>query len=134
MAGFVNAIENAVLNHIFGKTAYTAPATYYIGLSTSNPGETGSLAGEPSGNAYARVAVTNNTTNFPNAENGSKSNGVQITFPEATGDWGAITHFFIADALTAGNVVAYGALFAAKSIESGDIFYFDVADLIIELD
>ena len=134
MAGFTDTIENAVLNHIFGRTTYTAPATFYIGLSTSDPGETGSLAGEPSGNGYARVAVANNTTNFPAAANGSKSNGVQITFPEATGAWGTITHFFIADAATAGNVIAYGALEYPKSINSGDTFYFAVGDLAISLD
>ena len=134
MAGFTDTIENAVLNHIFGKTAYTAPATYYIGLSTSNPGESGSMAGEPSGGSYVRVAVTNNTTNFPNAVDGSKANGVQITFPEATGTWGNITHFFLADAATDGNIVAYGTLLAAKSIESGDVMYFEAGDLVITLD
>lgn len=134
MAGFTDTIENAVLNHIFGKTAYTAPATYYIGLSTANPGEGGSLAGEPAGGSYVRVAVTNNTTNFPNALDGSKANGVKIEFPEATGVWGAITHFFLADALTGGNVIAYGSLLTPKAIENGDVFYFDVGDLVITLD
>jgi hypothetical protein len=134
MAGFTDTIENAVLNHIFGKTAYTAPATYYIGLSTTDPGETGSLAGEPSGNAYARVAVVNNTTNFPAAADGSKANGVKIEFPEATGYWGTITHFFLADAAVAENVIAYGSLLTPKTIENGDVFYFDVADLAITLD
>ena len=134
MAGFANAIENSVLNHIFGKVTYTAPATLYIGLSTTDPGETGSLTGEPSGNSYARVAVTNNATNFPNAVDGSKSNGVQIAFPEATGSWGTIAHFFIADASIAGNVIAYGALTASKVIENADVFYFDIGDLTITLD
>ena len=134
MAGFTNTIESAVLDHIFGKTAYTAPTTYYVGLSTSDPGETGSFTGEPSGNSYARVAMTNNATNFPNAVDGSKANGVQVTFPEATGTWGIITHFFLANAATGGNIVAYGTLLAAKSIESGDVMYFEIGDLIITLD
>lgn len=133
MPGFTNTIESAVLNHIFGKTTYSAPGTYYIGLSTTDPGEAGSLAGEPSGNAYARVAVTNNTTNFPNAVDGSKANGTKIEFPEATGNWGTITHFFLADALTDGNIIAYGSLLTPKTIENGDVFYFDVGDMVIEL-
>jgi hypothetical protein len=134
MPGMTNTMENSTLDHIFGRTTYTAPATLYIGLSTSDPGETGSMAGEPSGNNYARVAVANNSTNFPAASNGQKSNGVAVTFPEATGNWGTITHFFIADAATNGNVICYGPLSSAKTIGVGDIFFFDVGDLIISLD
>lgn len=134
MAGFVNTIESLILNHLFGKTPYEAPATYYIGLSTSDPGDAGILTGEPVGGSYARVAVTNNTTNFPAAVDGSKVNGTQVEFPEATGTWGTITHFFLADALTAGNVIASGTLEYPKQVESGDAFYFDAGDLTIELD
>lgn len=134
MAGFTNSIENAILNHVFGKTTYNAPNTLYVGLSTSDPGETGSLAGEPSGKGYARVAISNNITTFPNAYDGTKSNGITITFPEATGSWGLLTHAFIADAATAGNIIAYGQLLTPKTIESGDVFYFDVGDLVITLD
>jgi len=39
-----------------------------------------------------------------------------------------------ADAATAGNVIAYGALEYPKSINSGDTFYFAVGDLSISLD
>jgi len=134
MAGFANTSENAILDFLFSKAAYTPEATYCVGLSTSDPGETGALTGEPSGGSYARIAVTNNATNFPAASGGSKANGVQIAFAEATGTWGTITHFFLADALSEGNVIASGALLSAKSIESGDVFYFDIGDLIITLD
>ena len=36
MAGFTNTIENAVLNHIFGRTTYTAPATFYRSSFSAN--------------------------------------------------------------------------------------------------
>lgn len=36
MAGFTDTIENAVLNHIFGRTTYTAPATFYTGVYTAD--------------------------------------------------------------------------------------------------
>lgn len=134
MAGFTDTIENAVLNYMFSKTAYTAPATLYVGLSKADPGDTGSMTNEPSGNAYARVAVTNNTTNFPLAVNGAKKNGTKITFPEATGSWGTITHFFLADAAINGNMIGSGELLLSKTIDSGDVFYFDVNDLVITLD
>lgn len=134
MSGFANTIASLVLNHLFGKTTYSAPGTYYIGLSTKNPGDAGDMTGEPVGGNYARVAVTNDTVNFPAAVDGSKANGTKIEFPEATGNWGTITHFFLADALSAGNVIASGALEYPKQVESGDAFYFDAGDLTIKLD
>jgi hypothetical protein len=133
VGSFTNYLENKLLDHVFGGGNYTRPATLYIGLSTSDPGETGSTAGEPSGNGYARVAVVNNATNFPAASGGAKTNGTPIEFPEATGAWGTVTHFFIADNSTGGNVLGYGALNVPKSPTAGDIVYFKANDLDITL-
>jgi hypothetical protein len=133
MGSFTNYLENELLDHVFGGTDYSRPATLYIGLSTSDPGETGSTSGEPSGNNYARVSVTNNDTNFPEASSGAKSNGTAIEFPEASGSWGTITHFFIADAASGGNVIGYGELSVSKSPTDGDIVYFKTEELDITL-
>lgn len=113
-------LENKKLDHILGATTYTPPATTYIGLSTADPGETGSGLAEPSGGSYARVAVTNNTTNWPAASAGSKSNGTQIAFASPTGSWGTVTHWFIADASSGGNMLYKGPLTAATTIGAGD--------------
>jgi hypothetical protein len=74
-------------------------------------------AQEPSGGAYARVAVTNNTTNWPTATRITNQpgyqmqNGATITFPTSTASWGTIAGFLIGDNATpgSGNVLAYGA-------------------------
>lgn len=113
-------LENKKLDHILGNTAYSPPATLYIGLSTADPGETGTGAVEPSGGGYGRVAVTNNTTNWPAAANGSKSNGTQIAYAAPTGSWGTVTHWFIADASSGGNILYKGPLTAATTIGAGD--------------
>jgi hypothetical protein len=34
---FSNYLETKVLDHVFGATAYTAPATLYVGLYTATP-------------------------------------------------------------------------------------------------
>jgi hypothetical protein len=115
-------LENAVLNGVLGGPQYTLPATVYIALSTAaySDAATGSAMTEVAGNAYARIAVTNNATNWPLASGGSKSNGVVLTFPAATGTWGTITSFYICDATSAGNALYGGDLTTARSVLTGD--------------
>lgn len=120
MGSFADYLENKVLDHVFGATSFSAPATLYIGLSTTTITDAGGNITEPSGNGYARVSVTNNTTNFPNASGGSKSNGTAITFPTASGSWGTVVDFFIADASSSGNILGYGTLTTSKTVTNGD--------------
>ena len=68
------------------------------------------LFSEPSGNGYARISVTNNTTNFVEATvAGSQTNysgsiignGLAINFASATGaGWGQVVSAFVADSST----------------------------------
>jgi hypothetical protein len=120
-------LEAALLNLVLGGAAWTAPATTYIALSTAaySDAATGASMTEvtSSGTAYARVAVTNNTTNWPTATGTSpatKVNGAVFTFTTATGAWGTVTSFYIVDASSAGNVLYGGDLGTAKAIASGD--------------
>ncbi|GIM45245.1 hypothetical protein DNHGIG_07940 [Collibacillus ludicampi] len=130
---YTTYLDNTFLNLVFGGTGYTPPATLYVGLSTTTPTTSGGNITEPSGNGYARVAVANNPTNWPAASNGSKSNGTAITFPAATGPWGTVTYFFIADAPTGGNVLGYGALTAAQTINQGDTLSFAAGALTVSM-
>lgn len=118
-------MENKILDHVYGNTAFSAPATVYYALFTAAPSDAGGGT-EVSGGSYARKAVTNNTTNFPNASGGSKSNGTAITFVTATASWGVVTHFGIFDASTAGNLLNWAALTASKTIDNGDTAEFAV--------
>lgn len=34
-----NYLETAVLDHVFGKSAYTAPTHFWVSLHTTDPGE-----------------------------------------------------------------------------------------------
>lgn len=130
---FSTYMDNKVMDEIFGKTDYVAPATLYVGLSTTAPTKASGNITEPAGNAYARVAVVNNTTNFPNASGGTKNNGTVITFPEATGAWGTVSNWVIFDAITAGNVIAYGTLTNPKAIDVGDTPSFNASTLTLSL-
>lgn len=130
---FSNYLENAVLNHVFGGTPFTVPTTLYVGLSTTSINDTGVVT-EPSGSGYARVAVANNTTNFPITSNGVKNNATIVTFPESIGNWGTITDFFIADASTAGNILIANAVNVQKLITEGDTVLFGANSITINLD
>lgn len=130
-------LEKKLLDLVFSNTAFSVP-TLAIGLwtVTLDDTSTGATAGEPSGNAYARVAPTQNTTNWPaatgsGAGGSSKSNGAAITFPTATGSWGTVTYFGACDSSTtaAGNMLYYGSLTTSKTISNGDTASFAVGQL-----
>lgn len=133
MGSFSDFLENEILDHAFGNAAWSAPATLYIGLSTTTITDAGGNITQPSGNNYSRVAVTNNATNFPVASGGSKSNGTEITFPTPSGSWGTVTDFFISDAASGGNTLAYGALSASQTVSAGNIVKFPVGTLTLSL-
>jgi hypothetical protein len=131
MGGFSDYWENKILDHIFGKGSYTPP-TIYVGLSTADPTDSGSGLDEPSGNGYTRVQTS--ASHWNAATNGLLKNAGNITFNQATGNWGTITHFALFDAVTAGNMLAYGALSQSKSISESDTARFEAGELDISLD
>lgn len=129
MPGFSDYTEKKILDLIFGNTAYSIPATLYIGLFTVTPADDGTGGTEVTGGSYARVALTNNTTNFPNATGGdpsTKSNGIAVTFPAATANWGTVVGVGIFDASTSGNLLCWNSLigttYAYTALASSDVF------------
>jgi hypothetical protein len=128
MAGKSDYLENKVLDLLLGAVSYTVPTTVYVALYTAAPTDAGGGT-EVSGGGYARVAVTNNTTNFPAASNGSKSNGTTISFPTATADWGTVVAVGIFDAATAGNLLFWANLTTSKTIQNGDTAQFSAGSL-----
>lgn len=130
-----NYLENKILDHILGATVYTAPATVYIALHTADPTDVGNVA-ETSGTNYARLAVTNNTTNWPAASGGSKASGAVFTFATpGSGGWGTITHFSIWDAVTAGNCLFISnALAIPQTINQNNVVSFASGALTVTAD
>ena len=118
MAAFSNYLENALINGTLRATTYTAPTTVYVGLFTSDPTDAG----------YARQSAT-----FAAPSNGAASTNADVQFPQATGNWGTVTHFAIFDALTTGNMMYHGALTTSKTIETGDVFKIATGSLTVTL-
>ena len=126
---FSNYLETEILDHVFGGAAYTAPATLYLALHTTNPDEDGSGAEvSTSGTAYARQTVAFTTSG------NTTSNSAAVEYSTATANFGTVTHVGVWDASTAGNLLAYAALTSSKTIETGDVFRVPAGDLDISLD
>lgn len=131
MAAMSDYLENKLIDQLFRNVAYTFPTTLYIGLLTAAPSDTGGGT-EVTGGSYARVSVSNSTTNWaatnsagstanPSAgTGGTTSNNNAITFPAPTANWGTVTHFAIFDASTSGNLLWWGALTVSKTVNNGD--------------
>jgi hypothetical protein len=129
-----NLAELRVLDWLIGAEAVSLPASWYIGLSVGDPGETGSTASEPSGNGYGRVAIVNSSTAWQQASV-AKSNLATVVMPTPTGSWGSPTHFFVADASTGGYVWIYGALATTVSIGAANApVQFNPGSLLFTLD
>lgn len=126
---FSNYLETELLDHVFANNAYTSPTTVYVSLHTANPDEDASgTEVSTSGTAYVRQAgsftVSGNTATTDAA----------VEFATATDDYGTVTHVGIWDAESSGNMLAYAALTASKTISTGDVFRIPTGDLDITLD
>lgn len=124
---------NRLNNYLFGATSFTPNGTYYIGLSTTAINASGTGVTEPTGGGYKRVAVTNNKTSFTDSTGGIVQNKVQFEFPESTTAWGTITHVFIADSLTGGNILYYDALTTPRTVQTATILLFAINSMKIQL-
>ena len=131
MSAASDYLENKVLDHVLGNTAYSQPAGLYLALFTSDTGlETNSPSSEvsTSGSAYVRKAIT-----FNAASSGSSASAATVTFDAATANWGTISHVAVMDASTSGNVLFHGAVTTSKTIEIGDTFQVSANNLSISL-
>ena len=102
MAGFSDYLEDKVLNHVFGGTAYTAPGTLYVGLYTAAPTDAGGGT-EVTGGSYARKSMAAMTVSGTSPT--EATNGAAVEFVTATGSWGTVTHVGVFDAVTTGNLL-----------------------------
>jgi hypothetical protein len=120
MGSISDYTELEVMDHIFGAGAYTPATTVYIGLATADPTDAGPPT-EPSGNNYARLSIAFNAAASRKIENTSTLN-----FPQASGPWGTISHWFICTHLSnvtwGSNVylLAHGQFTVSKAVVSGN--------------
>ena len=101
MANMTNYLENKLIDHLLRGIPYTAPTTLYIGLFTSAPGEAGGGT-EVSGGSYSRGLIASGFDKWyssqgtllnevSSATGGTTSNGIDISYPTPSANWGTIT-------------------------------------------
>ncbi len=145
MASVGQYLQPLLLQSVFGGGAsqaqWTGVGTLYIGVSTQAWSATVTDAtlqtGEPtSTGGYARIAVANNTTNYPAATGSNPATSklaVAFGFPTSTAAWStgatALASVFVADAATlaGGNVLWSGPLNPATDIVNGSGVTFSFA-------
>ena len=135
-----NYLERRILHYIFknNSLSFSSPGdSIYVGLATAvSAAETGSLT-EASFGVYARqqvAAASWTTIGADSTDTQTAKNTSAIDFPAKT-DSGTqtITHVFIVDASSSGNILFVGALDASKTLAEGDIFRINATNLSIEL-
>ena len=131
-------LENKILSFIFKNNAgsFATPGnSIYVGLATAvSDAEAGSLT-EATFGSYARQQVTaaNWTLASASTDQQTVTNAANIEFPASTGTSNTVTHAFIVDAASSGNILFVGALDANKTIATGDIFRINAGNLTVEL-
>ena len=109
---------NLVSGNVYGtKKTPAIPDEYYIGLSSTAPSTDGLNVTEPASRGYQRVQLTG--LSEPTA--GVVTNPTSISFPESTQSWGTVSYFVIFDAATEGNLLMYGELEEARTVEAATI-------------
>ena len=128
MAELSDYLENKLLDHVLRNVSYTSPTTVYVGLFTADPTDAGTGT-EVSGGSYARQILSVTT-----ATGGIVTSSADVTFPQATGSWGTVSHIGLLDALSSGNLLMHTPLTTSRLIESGDILKISTGNLTASLD
>ena len=124
---FSDTFETRMLTWVFTNSSATRPSAWFVALYTGAPNDAGGGT-EVSGGAYARQAVTFSVSGDTATNTGA------IEYPTATAGYGTVTHVGIFDASTGGNLIAYAALTASKTIDTGDVLRLPAGDLDVTLD
>lgn len=108
MGSITDFLELELLDHV-ANAIYVQSATVFVALCTADPTDAATtLAGVEvaNTNGYARTAIT-----FGAAASRQVIQSGAVTFPQATGTWGTITHWAITTSATynGGNTLAHGA-------------------------
>jgi len=120
-----NYLSKKLLDLPLSATAFTAASPIYAALWTSalDDTSTGATAGEAAYTSYARVAITNNATNWPAATGSTtatKSNANAITFPASTGGTSTVTYMCLVDSASGAGNIYYWCTVTSVTVNSGD--------------
>ena len=136
-------LENKLLSFIFKNNAgsFATPGnSIYVGLATAvSDAEAGTLTEvntttQDANYTRQQVNAAGWTLASSSTDQQTVTNAANIEYSASSGvATYTVTHAFVADASTGGNILFVGALDASKAIASGDIFRINAGNLTIEL-
>ena len=136
-------LENKLLSFIFKNNAgsFATPGnSIYVGLATAvSDAEAGTLtevntSTQDANYTRQQVNAAGWTLASSSTDQQTVTNAANVEFSASSGVASyTVTHAFVADASTGGNILFVGALDASKAIASGDIFRINAGNLTIEL-
>jgi len=136
-------LEHAILDFLFknnSESFATLGDSIYIGLATAvSDAEAGTLtevntSTQDANYTRQQVAASGWTLTSVATDQQTVTNAANIEYSASSGvATYTVTHAFIADAASSGNILFVGALDASKAIASGDIFRINAGNLTIEL-
>lgn len=138
MSAASNYTETNVINALLRGVTFPLPTKTYVSLHTANPGETGgnevTTAAFP---AYVRKEAEVGGaigSGWAAPTDGVTKNAKQLTYPGFDGASPlAITHWAVYDASTGGNLLFYAPLTTSRTLQSGDVFVFDINALTVTM-
>jgi hypothetical protein len=121
MAGGASTyLANYQLDQTLGNASFQG--TIYIALLTTLPATGGAGLVEPSTGGYARIAITNNTTNWPAAASGIKRNNIAISWPAFSADMPEFVGAAVYTASSGGNLWYWGPFSTPRTVLNGETF------------
>jgi hypothetical protein len=130
MSAFGDYLEDKIADAVFRGAAFPTITNVHIGLASAAPTDAGVFNELANSGSYGRVQVAASTAQW-GALGADVANVGTITFPTATGDWAAATHFFIADSGThnSGNLLYKAALTNSRTVTTGGTASFAAGEL-----
>lgn len=136
-------LENKILDFLFknNSSSFATPGnSIYIGLATAvSDAEAGTLtevntSTQDANYTRQQVNAAGWTLASSSTDQQTVTNASNIEFSASSGVASyTVTHTFVADASTGGNILFVGAVDTSKTIDSGDIFRINAGNFTIEL-
>lgn len=137
MSGLALWGANEISQMIFGQRSPVPPSYYLALIRTNQPNafSDGTGLDEPPTDTtgYARIELVNDPTIWDTDGYYLVRNVIDLTFLEATADWGRINYWALCNAVEGGFVYFTGRLPQSEVVSSGDIVHIPAGSLQISL-
>jgi hypothetical protein len=139
MSAASNYTEQNVLNALLRGATFPLPTNTYVALHTADPTDAGgSEVSTTNWPAYVRRqaeaggAIGSGWT--APGDDGVSTNTNQLTYPGMDGALAVtVTHWAVYDALSGGNMLCHAALQTPRTLQTGDVFVFDIGSLTVTM-